>query len=313
MISEAMTKQKIIIVLLIILVSIFFPYLAPYTALASEILVFALFAMAYDLVLGYTGMLSFGHAAFFGIGAYTTGIMLIRVYPSVLLGLLGGVVLSSAGALIVGFLSIRRSGIYFTMVTLAFAQMFYFMAFKWTGLTGGDDGLQGVPRPSLGPLDLTSEITLYYFILFFVLFSIMVGIKVINSPFGKTLQALRENKDRAMSIGYNVNRFRLIVFVISGFFSGLAGGLYALLLNFVPLNSLYWTTSGEVVVMTIVGGMGTLVGPVMGAIAIILLRDLLSNFTESWSLVMGLLFMASVLGFRGGMVSIVKDKLKLYV
>jgi branched-chain amino acid transport system permease protein len=221
--------------------------------------------------------------------------------------------LSCAGALRVGFLRIHRRGIYFTMVTLAFAQMFYFMAFKWTRLTGGDDGLQGVPRPSLGPLDLTSEITLYYFILFFVLLSIVVGIRVINSPFGKTLQALRENKDRAMSIGYNVNRFRLIVFVISGFFSGLAGGLYALLLNFVPLNSLYWTTSGEVVVMTIVGGMGTLVGPVMGAVAIILLRDLLSNFTESWSFVMGLLFMASVLGFRGGMMSILKDKLKLYV
>jgi branched-chain amino acid transport system permease protein len=295
MISEAMTKQKIIIVVFIILVAIIFPYLAPYTALASEILIFALFAMAYDLVLGYTGMLSFGHAAFFGIGAYTTGIILIRVYPSVLLGLLAGVILSCAGALLVGFLSIHRRGIYFTMVTLAFAQMFYFMAFKWTSLTGGDDGLQGVPRPSLGPLDLTSEITLYYFILFFVLLSIVVGIRVINSPFGKTLQALRENKDRAMSIGYNVNRFRLIVFVISGFFSGLAGGLYALLLNFVPLNSLYWTTSGEVVVMTIVGGMGTLVGPVMGAVAIILLRDLLSNFTESWSFVMGLLFMASVL------------------
>jgi branched-chain amino acid transport system permease protein len=313
MISEAMTKQKIIIVALTIMLAIFFPYLAPYTALASEILIFALFAMAYDLVLGYTGMLSFGHAAFFGIGAYTTGIMLIHVYPSVLVSLLAGVVLSSAGALLVGFLSIRRRGIYFTMVTLAFAQMFYFMAFKWTSLTGGDDGLQGVPRPSLGPLDLTSEIALYYFILFFVLLSITVGIRVINSPFGKTLQALRENKDRAMSIGYDVNRFRLIVFIISGFFSGLAGGLYALLLNFVPLSSLYWTTSGEVVVMTIVGGMGTLVGPVLGAVAIILLRDLISNFTESWSFVMGLLFMASVLGFRGGMMSIVKDKLKLYV
>ena len=311
MISQAMTKQKIIIVVLTILAAILFPYLAPYTALASEILIFALFAMAYDLVLGYAGMLSFGHAAFFGIGAYTTGIVLIRVYPSVLVGLLAGVVLSSAGALFVGFFSIRRRGIYFTMVTLAFAQMFYFIAFKWTGLTGGDDGLQGVPRPSLGPLDLTSEITLYYFILFFVLLSITVGIRVINSPFGKTLQALRENKDRAMSIGYNVNRFRLIVFVISGFFSGLAGGLYALLLNFVPLSSLYWTTSGEVVVMTIVGGMGTLVGPVMGAVAIILLRDLLSNFTESWSLIMGLLFMASVLGFRGGIIGILKDKLKL--
>ena len=311
MIRDAMTKQKIIFFAVTLLLAIFFPYLAPYTALASEILIFALFAMAYDLVLGYAGMLSFGHAAFFGIGAYTTGIVLIRVYPSVLLALLAGVIMSSLGALCVGFLSIRRRGIYFTMLTLAFAQMFYFMAFKWTSLTGGDDGLQGVPRPSLGPLDLSSEIVLYYFILFVVLLSMAVGIRVINSPFGKTLQALRENKDRAMSIGYNVNRFRLIVFIISGCFSGLAGGLYALLLNFVPLSSLYWTTSGEVVVMTIVGGMGTLVGPVLGAVAIILLRDWLSNYTESWSLVMGLLFMASVLGFRGGLISIIKERLRL--
>lgn len=292
------------------MLAIFFPYLAPYTALASEILIFALFAMAYDLVLGYAGMLSFGHAAFFGIGAYTTGIILIRVYPSVLVGLLAGVIMSSLAALFLGYLSIRRRGIYFTMVTLAFAQMFYFIAFKWTSLTGGDDGLQGVPRPSMGPLDLTSETTLYYVILFFVLISVFVGFRVVNSPFGKTLQALRENKDRAMSIGYNIDRFRLIVFVISGFFSGLAGGLYALLLNFVPLSSLYWTNSGEVVVMTIVGGMGTLFGPVVGALAIILLRDIISNFTQSWSFIMGILFMASVLGFRGGIVGIIREKFK---
>jgi branched-chain amino acid transport system permease protein len=310
-IDDAMSKQNMILMSSAIMLAIFFPYLAPYTALASEILIFALFAMAYDLVLGYAGMLSFGHAAFFGIGAYTTGIILIRVYPSVLVGLLAGVIMSSLAALFLGYLSIRRRGIYFTMVTLAFAQMFYFIAFKWTSLTGGDDGLQGVPRPSLGPLDLTSEATLYYLILFFVLISVFVGFRVVNSPFGKTLQALRENKDRAMSIGYDIDRFRLIVFVISGFFSGLAGGLYALLLNFVPLNSLYWTNSGEVVVMTIVGGMGTLFGPVVGALAIILLRDIISNFTQSWSFIMGILFMASVLGFRGGIVGIIKEKFKL--
>lgn len=313
MIDDAMSKQKKILIALAILVAIFFPYLAPYTALASEIVIFALFAMAYDLVLGYAGMLSFGHAAFFGLGAYSTGIILIRVYPSVLFGLLVGVIISSLGAFLVGFLSIRRRGIYFTMVTLAFAQMFYFMAFKWTGLTGGDDGLQGVPRPSLGPMDLTSELTLYYFILFFTILSVVICFRVVNSPFGKTLQAIRENKDRAMSIGYDVDKFKLIVFVISGCFSGLAGGLYALLLNFVPLSSLYWTNSGEVVVMTIVGGMGTLFGPVLGALGIILLRDILSNFTESWSLVMGILFMASVMGFRGGIIGIIKDKLKLGV
>jgi branched-chain amino acid transport system permease protein len=313
MINDTMSKQKITLMALAILGVIFFPFLAPYKALASEILIFALFAMAYDLVLGYAGMLSFGHAAFFGLGAYSTGIILIRVYPSVLFALLVGVTISSLGALLIGFLSIRRHGIYFTMVTLAFAQMFYFIAFKWTGFTGGDDGLQGVPRPSLGPLDLTSELNLYYFILLFAVISMVFCLRVINSPFGKTLQALRENKDRAMSIGYDVDKFKLIVFVISGFFSGLAGALYALLLNFVPLSSLYWATSGEVVVMTIVGGMGTLFGPILGALGIILLRDIISNFTESWSFIMGLLFVASVMGFRGGIIGIIRDKLKLQI
>jgi len=160
---------------------------------------------------------------------------------------------------------------------------------------------------------LTSELTLYYFILLIAIFSVVICFRVVNSPFGKTLQALRENRDRAMSIGYDVDKFKLIAFVISGFFSGLAGGLYALLLNFVPLSSLYWTNSGEVVVMSIVGGMGTLFGPILGALGIILLRDTLSNFTESWSLVMGILFMASVMGFRGGIIGIIKDKLKLGV
>ncbi|MEW6140222.1 MAG: branched-chain amino acid ABC transporter permease [Thermodesulfobacteriota bacterium] len=284
--------------------ALIFPHLAPYEALASEVLIFALFAMAYDLVLGYSGMLSFGHAAFFGIGAYATGIFLLRLVPSVPLALGAAVLISSAAALFVGYASIRRHGIYFTMVTLAFAQMFYFIAFKWTGLTGGDDGLQGVPRPALGPVDLHSEINLYYFILALVTISVLLMVKIVHSPLGAVLQALRENRDRAMSIGYDVDRFRLIAFVISGFFCGLAGGLYALLLNMVPLSSLHWSTSGEVVVMTITGGMGTLFGPVIGAVFIILLRDIISNYTESWSLIMGIIFMVAVFAFRGGIMGL---------
>ena len=283
-----------------------FPHVAPYEALASEVLIFALFAMAFDLVLGYAGMLSFGHAAFFGIGAYSTGIILIRLVPSIPMALAGAVIVSSLTALFVGYASIRRHGIYFTMVTLAFAQMFYFIAFKWTGLTGGDDGLQGVPRPNLGPIDLHSEIYLYYFILLLVAVSMVLIVKIVQSPLGAALQALRENRDRAMSVGYNVDRFRLLAFVISGFFCGLAGGLYGLLLNMVPLSSLHWTTSGEVVVMTITGGMGTLFGPVIGAAFIILLRDIISNYTESWSLFMGLIFMVAVFAFRGGIAGLLR-------
>jgi len=269
--------------------------------------------MAFDLMLGYAGMLSFGHAAFFGLGAYSTGIILKNVYLSVPLALLGSVIVSSLTGFIIGILTIRRRGIYFTMVTLAFAQLFYFIAFKWTRLTGGDDGLQGVPRPWVGPLNLQSQIVFYYFLLFSVILCAMILVRVVNSPFGKTLQAQRENRNRAMSIGYDVDRFKLIAFVLSAFFSGLAGGFYALLLNFVPLGSLHWTTSGEVVMMTLTGGMGTLWGPVLGAVGVILLRDIISNFTESWNFIMGLLFMATVLGFRSGLIGILEKKFKFNV
>ena len=301
------------IVSVTLLLAIVFPHIAPYIALASEILIFALFAMAYDLMLGYAGMLSFGHAAFFGLGAYSTGLILKNVYPSVPLALLGGVIASSLAGFIIGFLSIRRRGIYFTMVTLAFAQMFYFIAFKWTGLTGGDDGLQRVPRPWLGPINLQSQIIFYYFLLFSVIVCAVILVRIVNSPFGRTLQAQRENRNRAMSIGYDVDKFKLMAFILSAFFSGLAGGFYALLLNFVPLSSLHWTTSGDVVVMTITGGMGTLFGPVLGALGIILLRDIISNYTESWTFIMGVLFMAAVLGFRGGLIGILRSKLRLTI
>jgi branched-chain amino acid transport system permease protein len=307
------SKQKVILISATLLLAIVFPHIAPYIALASEILIFALFAMAFDLMLGYAGMLSFGHAAFFGLGAYSAGLILKNVYPSVPLALLTGVIASSLAGFIIGFLSIRRRGIYFTMVTLAFAQMFYFIAFKWTGLTGGDDGLQRVPRPTLGPINLQSQIVFYYFLLFSVIICAVILLRVVNSPFGKTLQAQRENRNRAISIGYDVDRFKLRAFIISAFFSGLAGGFYALLLNFVPLNSLHWTNSGEVVVMTITGGMGTLFGPVLGAVCIILLRDIISNFTESWTFIMGILFMAAVLGFRGGIIGILRGKLRLSI
>jgi len=311
--NRTWSKQRGILLSAVLLLAIVFPHIAPYTALASEILIFGLFAMAFDLCLGYAGMLSFGHAAFFGLGAYTTGIILKNVFPSVPLALLGGVIMSSLAGLIIGFLTIRRRGIYFTMVTLAFAQMFYFIAFKWTGLTGGDDGLQRVPRPWLGPLNLQSQMVFYYFLLFSVIVSAVILLRVVNSPFGKTLQAQRENRNRAMSIGYDVDKFKLTAFIISAFFSGLAGGFYALLLNFVPLSSLHWTNSGEVVVMTITGGMGTLFGPVLGAVGIILLRDIISNYTESWSFIMGLLFMAAVLGFRSGLIGILRTKLRLNI
>lgn len=288
---------------------LFLPFITPYKALASQMLVFAIFALGYDIAFGYTGLLSFGHAAFFGLGAYGTGLSLIHLLIPAPLAILIGVIISSLMAFPIGYLSIRRRGIYFAMVTLAFAQMIYFIAFKWRSLTGGDDGLHGVPRPPLGPINLSSEVALYYFILFFFILSVILGIRIINSPFGKTLECLRENEDRARSIGYNPTRFKLISFVISAFFAGLAGGLYTLLQNFVPLFSLSLDTSGDIVLMTLIGGMGTLYGPIMGAMALIFLKDLLSTYTNIWPLFLGLLFVVSVMTFRKGVFKELKEKL----
>jgi branched-chain amino acid transport system permease protein len=286
----------------------FLPFITPYKALASQMLVFAIFAIGYDIAFGYTGLLSFGHAAFFGLGAYGTGLTLLHLSIPAPLAILIGILISLVVAFPIGYLSIRRRGIYFAMVTLAFAQMIYFIAFKWRALTGGDDGLHGVPRPPLGPIDLRSEVVLYYFILFFFLLSVSLGIRIIKSPFGKTLECLRENEDRARSIGYNPMRYKLISFVISASFGGLAGGLYALLQNFVPLFTLGLDLSGDIVLMTLIGGMGTLYGPVMGAMGLVLLKDLLTSHINIWPLFLGLLFVVSIMTFRKGVFKELKEK-----
>ena len=290
------------------LLLLFLPFITPYKALASQMLVFAIFAIGYDIAFGYTGLLSFGHAAFFGLGAYGTGLTLIHLSIPAPLAILIGIMISLLVAFPIGYLSIRRRGIYFAMVTLAFAQMIYFIAFKWRALTGGDDGLHGVPRPPLGFIDLRSELVLYYFILFFFILSIILGIRIIKSPFGKTLECLRENEERARSIGYNPIRYKLISFVISTFFAGLAGGLYALLQNFVPLFCLGLDISGDIVLMTLIGGMGTLYGPIMGAMGLVFLKDLLTTSTNIWPLFLGLLFVVSVMTFRKGVFKELKER-----
>jgi branched-chain amino acid transport system permease protein len=272
-------------------------------------LIFAIFALGYDIIFGYTGLLSFGHAMFFGIGAYGTGLVLTRWIPSLFLGLATGIAISLLVAFIVGFLSIRRRGIYFVMVTLAFCQMLYFIAFKWTSLTGGDNGLHGVPRPLIGPFDLNSELLFYYFIFSIFALSVLVAFRIVNSPFGRVLQSLRENEERAKSIGYNTDNFKVISFMTSAFFSSLAGGLYAVHLNFVPLDTLSIFTSGDVVIMALVGGIGTLYGPIFGAMLIVYLKNLLSAWMENWNLIMGLLFISSVLAFRKGILPVLKERL----
>lgn len=296
-------------VFVIIPICLALPFLTPYHALASEMLIFAIFALGYDIIFGYTGLLSFGHAMFFGIGAYGTGLVLTRWIPSLFLGLATGIAISLPLAFIVGFLSIRRRGIYFVMVTLAFCQMLYFIAFKWTSLTGGDNGLHGVPRPLIGPFDLNSELLFYYFVFSIFALSVLVAFRIVNSPFGRVLQSLRENEDRAKSIGYNTDNFKVISFMTSALFSSLAGGLYAVHLNFVPLDTLSIFTSGDVVIMALVGGIGTLYGPIFGAMLIVYLKNLLSAWMENWNLIMGLLFISSVLAFRKGILPVLRERL----
>ena len=293
---------------LAVLVLFFLPFFIPYKALGSQILIFMLFAMGYDICLGYAGMLSFGHAAFFGMGAYTTGLLILHYDANILLAIFVGVLFSVLLALPIGYTAIRRRGIYFAMVTLAYAQMFYFVAFKWTTLTGGDDGLQGIPRPDFFGISLQSETSVYYFILGFLLIAILFAFRVVHSPFGHALVSIRENEQRAISIGFNPNRFKLMAFVISAGLCGLAGSLYCILQNFVPLKTLHWSISGDIVMMTILGGMGTLVGPLFGGMFVVLMREVLSTYTHLWALFMGISFIVIVLVFRRGVIGELKKR-----
>ncbi len=286
------------------------PFLTPHHSLATEMLILAIFALGYDIVFGYTGLLSFGHSIFFGMGAYGAALVLIRVIPSLFLAMVIAIALTLVVSYILAFLSIRKKGIYFVMITLAFCQMFYFMAFKWTSLTGGDNGLHGVPRTTFGPVDLNSEIVFYYFVLVVFLLCVALAFRIVGSPFGRILRALKENEDRARSVGFDTAQFKTIAFMISAFFASLAGGLYAVHSNFVPLDTLSIHTSGDVVIMALLGGIGTLYGPVMGAMLIVYLKNLLSNWIGNWNLILGAIFIVSVLTVRKGVFPVIYTTLK---
>jgi branched-chain amino acid transport system permease protein len=277
-----------------------FPFLAPYQALATQVLIFGLFALGFNLLYGYTGLLSFGHAAYYGLGAYGTGLALAKLKVTSL-WLAFGIGLGAAviGGAVVGFFCLRRRGIYFAMLTLAFSQMLYFIAFHAADLTGGDDGLRGIPLlPVALPgvtLSLRHPLAFYYFAYVLVVLAVAGLKRILDSPFGAVLQAIRENSDRAVACGYDINRVKLLSFVFSALFTGLAGALDALRLTVVPVESLYWSTSGQVVMMTLLGGAGTFFGPFVGAATYLVLADRLSIFIEFWPLVIGVIFMAFVL------------------
>jgi branched-chain amino acid transport system permease protein len=283
-----------------LLLALALPWLI-YPPVAMDIMAWALFAAAVDLLLGYTGLLSFGHAAFWGTAAYTAGLISIHSGLPFPVAVLGGAALAAALAVPIGYLCVRNSGIYFAMVTLAFAQMIYFVANQWRDLTGGENGLQGIPRELFG-LDLSDPFVFYYAGLPVVLVGLFCLWRIIHSPFGHVLVAIRDNPARARAIGYPVDRYKLLAFVLSAALSGLAGGLFAISHGFASLQEVYWTTSGKAVMMVVLGGIGTLWGSALGAALVVQLEDYLSTSGfNGIGLVTGTVFVLVVLLFRQGL------------
>ncbi len=288
------------------------PPLGGYTALGTRVLVLALAAMSVNFLLGFTGVLSFGHAAYFGLGAYGAGLSLKFLTMSSPLSILFGMLLAGVAGGLLGALIVRRRGVYFAMVTIAFGQVFYYIAFQWSSLTGGDDGLRGFSRQ---PLDfgwfsidiLSNEIAFYYFVLFFFALVTAVMALILRSPFGRTMVAIRENERRARFLGIPVERHIWLAFTLSCFFIGVAGALYALTNNFADPRGLHYSQSGDFVMMAVMGGMRTFWGPLLGAAVFVILQDYLSSVTVNWMSFVGLLFVLVVLFFPRGLLGFIRQ------
>ena len=270
------------------------PALGSTVRLATEILVTILFALSFNFLLGYTGQLSFGHAAYYGLGAYTAALLQLKLWPSVLGPILMAPLLSGMAAVVVGALIIRKRGIYFSLLTLAFAQLFYFIVFEWRNFTGGEYGLGGISRlPLFGlPIEGIWPIT---FLLPFLLSPWYFSFGVLSILLCRVLQAIRDNENRAACLGYDTRFYKFLSFVISGIFAGLAGGLSAFIFCYVSVDSLHWSASGFVVMMTLIGGVQTFFGPAIGAFIYVLAKDLLSSFTEHWMIPFGIIFVLFVI------------------
>jgi len=292
--------NKILWIVLIVLVLTAPAFLYP--VFAMQLMCFALFACAFNLLLGYTGLLSFGHAAFFGGAAYIAGhVIKVWGFPP-LVGIVCGALVAAVLGYVIGALAIRRQGIYFAMITLALAQIVYFLGLQLP-FTGGENGLQGIPRGNLlGIFDLNQSLTMYYFVAAIFLVGFLIIYRAIHSPFGEVLQAIRENEARALSLGYNVDRFKLMAFVLSAGIAGLAGATKAVVFQFASLTDLHWSTSGAVVLMTLLGGMGTVFGPIVGAVIVIALEYKLAGFGSWVQVIIGLIFIVCVLVFRRGVI-----------
>jgi branched-chain amino acid transport system permease protein len=279
------------------------PLIGLYPVFVMKLLCFALFACAFNLLLGFTGLLSFGHAAFFGFAAYVTGHMVKAQNWSPELAILAGTVVAGLLGLVFGLVAIRRQGIYFAMITLALAQMVFFVCLQ-ASFTGGEDGLQGVQRGHLfGVLPLANDTTMYYVVLAIFIGCFLGIMRVVTSPFGQVLKMIRENEPRAVSLGYEVDKYKLLAFVLSASLAGLAGALKTLVMGFATLSDVHWSMSGEVILMSLLGGVGTFFGPVLGAGIVIGLQNLLADKVGAWvTVIIGAIFVVCVLAFRKGIV-----------
>jgi branched-chain amino acid transport system permease protein len=288
-----------------------FPFLMPYEALAVNILIFGLYAVGFNLLFGYTGMLSFGHAAFLGVGGYLAGIVVVHAGWPWWAAIVVGVAASCFAGLVIGYVAIRTRGIYFSMVTLALAQIVYYAFYKADDWTGGENGLRGVKVEAINlpgiSIDFLNPLNKYYVILVFVALALWFVSRILSSPFGAVIEAIRENEKRAAACGYDVARSKLLVFVLSAAICGLAGALRALHLSIVPIDSLHYLQSGHAVMMCLLGGMGTFMGPFVGAAVFLYLEDVVTNITKYWMAVTGVIFMVFVLFFPKGIWGTVLD------
>lgn len=304
---------NVIVWALLLAMPFWLPAIGSYIELGSRVVVLGLAAISLNFLLGYTGVLSFGHAAYFGLGAYGAGMIIRYIVPSTGVGILVGTLVGTAAAAVIGPLIVRLRGVYFAMVTIAFGQVFYFIAFRWNSVTGGDDGLTGWTRQPLhfgfATVDiLHSPIAFYYLVL--ALFAVALGVMawILGSPFGRTLIAIRENERRARFLGIPVDFHIWVSWVISCGFVSLAGALYALLNNFVDPRALYWTQSGDFVIMAVLGGMRSFWGPLIGAAIYVVLQDYLSSQTQNWMSFIGLFFVLVVLFFPRGVLGMIRRR-----
>jgi branched-chain amino acid transport system permease protein len=294
-------RSQLVAFLVLLAIGVVAPFFI-YPIFLAKLLCFALFACAFNLLIGYVGLLSFGHAAFFGFAAYVTG-HTAKVWglpPEV--AILAGTAAAAILGVAFGLLAIRRQGIYFAMITLALAQMLFFFCLQ-APFTGGEDGIQGIPRGVMfGVLPLEDMMTLYFVVLGIFIFGFLIIYRAIHSPFGQVLKAIRENEPRAVSLGYKIDHYKLIAFVLSAALSGLAGGTKAIVFQLASLTDVHWTMSGEVVLMTLIGGLGTVFGPVAGAVIIISMQNYLAQLGGWVTVVQGAIFVACVLTFRRGII-----------